>query len=397
MRRLMRAAGITTVHFVPSLLEPVLQAPGDVPTLRRVVCSGETLPPSAAAACLTQFPSATVWNMYGPTEAAVDVTSWRCTGDEQTRVPIGQPIANMQVYVVDGRGDLALEGATGELYLGGVGVGRGYWGRPAQTAERFVPDAFSGEAGARVYRTGDRVQWNRAGALEFLGRLDGQVKVRGYRIEVEEVVAALRRQPGVRDAAVWVQGTGAGAALIGAWVGTGSEAAVRAGLAATLPGYMVPSSYCWLETLPMTRNGKIDPARLPAPQLAEQPAGRAARRGTEQQLAEIWQQVLGVPRVGADDNFFDLGGHSLLLGRVHQRITAELRPDLPLITLFRYPTVAALARHLDAPAGTVRLADRDRPGSTQPNGRGAEPNGRADSSVGRAEGRDRLSRLRARR
>jgi amino acid adenylation domain-containing protein len=394
---------ITVADLPTTLAEALLAMPDQPAFLRLLLTGGDRL----TAAPRPGLPYALI-NAYGPTEATVTAT-WAEIGSSARLPGIGRPIPGLVARVLDGRLRPVPAGVPGELYLGGTGLALGYLNRPELTADRFGPDPY-GRAGDRLYRTGDLVRRAADGSLEFLGRTDAQIKLRGYRIEPGEIAAALRRLPGIRQAHVAVLGAGGQASLVGYLVPEPGapeplgQAELRERLAATLPGYMVPSSYCWLETLPMTRNGKIDPARLPAPQLAEQPAGRAARRGTEQQLAEIWQQVLGVPRVGADDNFFDLGGHSLLLGRVHQRITAELRPDLPLITLFRYPTVAALARHLDAPAGTVRPADRDRPGSTQPNGRGAEPNGRADSSVGRAdssvgraEGRDRLSRLRARR
>ena len=367
---------ITVADLPTTLAESLLAMPDPPPDLHLLLTGGDRL--TAGKPAGTPY---RVVNAYGPTEATVTAT-W-AEVDGGPRLPgIGRPLPGVSAHVLDGRMRPVPSGIAGELYLGGAGLALGYLNRPGLTAESFVPAPF-GRPGTRLYRTGDLARRGADGSLEFLGRTDAQIKLRGYRIEPGEVAAALRRVPGIAQAHVAL-GTPPGGSrqLVGYLVpmpGTTAPepAEVRRVLAAALPAYMVPTSYVWLDELPTTRSGKVDTSRLPAPQPAAESGSRPAAGAVESTLAGIWQDVLGLAEVGAEDNFFDLGGHSLLLGRVHQRITAEVRADLPLIALFQYPTIGALARYL-AGAGA---ADRT-----------AEP-----AMAARTEGRDRVSRLRGRR
>jgi hypothetical protein len=270
-----------------------------------------------------------LWNMYGPTETTVWSTCHRV--EEVTGpIAIGRPIANTQVYVLDERREPVPIGVRGELYIGGAGVTRGYLGRPELTAERFVPDPFAGVEGARLYRTGDVARWRADGTLECLGRTDQQVKVRGFRIELGEIEAVLGTHAGVREAAVVVREARPGDARLVAYVvaapgavPTASE--VRAHLRRTLPDYMIPQHVVELAALPRTPNGKLDRHALPAPvdiPMPEVAAYVAPRTSAEILVASVWQEVLGIPRAGVHENFFDLGGHSLLSLRAVARLEA---------------------------------------------------------------------------
>ncbi|GMT96872.1 hypothetical protein KH5H1_09910 [Corallococcus caeni] len=348
LRKLLRDEALTVISLTPATLAAT--APEGLPALRTVISGGEALPPEVVA---RWAPGRTFLNTYGPTEATVMATLTECTADG--RVPsIGRPLANVRAYVLDARGGLVPVGVKGELHLGGVGVARGYAGRPALTAERFVPDAFSGEAGARLYRTGDVVRWREDGTLEFVGRADAQVKVRGFRIELGEVEAALAKLPPVRDAVVVAREDGPGGKRLVGYVvlrdgvtAQGSE--LRAALKDALPEYMVPSAVVVLPALPLTTNGKVDRKALPAPDLAGSDPREyvAPRTPTEQRLAELWQELLGVKRVGAHDHFFDLGGHSLLATQALSRIRQAFTVELPLRRLFESPTLDAVARLID--------------------------------------------------
>jgi acyl-coenzyme A synthetase/AMP-(fatty) acid ligase len=351
---------VTTAHFVPSMLAAFTADPASARAgaLRRVVASGEALRPDVVRAFARRLPHVPLYNLYGPTEAAVDVTHWPCPPDPEL-VPLGEPVANTQVHVLDRRLAPVPAGVPGELCLGGVQLARGYLGRPGLTAERFVPDP-TGAVGARLYRTGDQVRLRADGVLEFLGRLDDQVKIRGVRIEPGEVDAVVLAHPGVRGAVTTVHGTGEQARLV-CHVAAESdvdEGALRAHCARTLPAYLVPSVFVLVPELPLSPNGKIDRSALPAPSAARSSASwRAPATPTENRLAALWQDLLGVERVGADDDFFALGGHSLLATRVHARLRVELRVDLPLRTLFDQPTVALLAAEVDRCARSDPSAD----------------------------------------
>ncbi|HEU4536639.1 MAG TPA: non-ribosomal peptide synthetase, partial [Polyangiaceae bacterium] len=353
---------VSTLHFVPSMLAAFLETPGlaqGARPLRRVVCSGEALPAALAAHFFAQL-AAELHNLYGPTEAAIEVSAWACERVPNAgSVPIGRPIANAQLYVLDPLGQPLPPGVTGELFIGGVPLARGYHRRPALTAERFVPDPF-GPPGARLYKTGDRARFRPDGAIEFLGRLDFQVKLRGQRVELGEVEAALRQQPAVQDAVAIVRDEVPGGQRLVAYVtGRAGEPppepeALRAALARALPAAMLPWPIRVLDAMPLSPSGKLDRRALPAPDVPHAASARDAvppRTELERTIAAIWQEVLPVGQVGVDDNFFDLGGHSLLLTRVHHRLREATRQAFPMLLLFQYPTVASLAAALSGGAG----------------------------------------------
>ncbi|MBZ4423328.1 non-ribosomal peptide synthetase, partial [Myxococcus sp. RHSTA-1-4] len=300
---------------------------------------------------------------YGPTESTLFASCHRMTDVAHVgaSVPIGRPIGNTQVYLLDASGQPVPVGVTGELFIGGDGVARGYVEQPALTAERFVPDAFSGVPGARLYRTGDLARWRRDGVLEFLGRADAQVKVRGYRIELAEVEAALLAFPGVAQAVALVREDVPGDKRLVGYVAAPESldtSALRAFLKQRLPEYMVPSALVRLDTLPLTSNAKVDRKALPAPDaaLASSESFVAPRNATEQKLAELFASVLRLSQVSVTGNFFELGGHSLLATQVISRIRSALGVELPLRALFEAPTVAALAERLDSNGAPQRAA-----------------------------------------
>ena len=328
--------------------------------LRLVIVGGEQV----------QSPLCTKWraldrgrvrliNTYGPTETTVQATLYELTSsipsEAPGRVPIGRPAPNVRAYVVDRHLNLLPAGAAGELCIGGSGVSRGYLGRPSLTAAAFVPDPISGDPGGRLYRTGDRVRLRSDGELEFLGRIDHQVKVRGYRVEPGEVEAVLERHPGVGECVVTVKEGASGERRLVAYVvprtpGQWPESAeLAAHLSAALPPYMLPSDYVRLAALPLTPTNKIDREALPPPdgsrrELSSSYAG--PRTPMEQVIAGVWASVLKRDQVGVHDDFFSLGGHSLLATMLISRLRAELRVDLPLRSLFEAPTVAGLAAEI---------------------------------------------------
>jgi amino acid adenylation domain-containing protein len=330
--------------------------------LRVVYFGGERALPERLRAWQKRMPkSVRLVNGYGPTESTVVATWYDLSvgslrvkpggSPGSTEVPIGRPIPNVQAYVLDQHGNPSPVGVPGELYLGGIGLARGYLGRPELTAERFVPDPWSGQPGARLYRTGDRVRWREDGNLEFLGRLDEQVKVRGYRIEPGEIEAALAQHPAVTQAAVQPRDDAAGDSRLVAYVArspgrTPSLEELRDFLRHRLPSYMVPSTFVLLPSLPLTPSGKVDRRALAAMELGRPELAAvftAPRDSLEQVLAGIWCEVLKLDRVGAHDNFFELGGDSLRSLQVVARIRATLEVDVPLRELFAAPTVAGLA------------------------------------------------------
>jgi amino acid adenylation domain-containing protein len=305
-------------------------------------------------------PGVQLLNTYGPTEATIVAT--RCDLTEgPAEAPIGRPIPGARAYVLDRGGEPAPVGVPGELHLGGSGLARGYLSRPEITAERFVPDPFGGAPGSRLYRTGDLARWRPDGELEFRGRRDHQVKIRGFRGELGEIEAALRAQDGVRDAAVALRRTPPGDSRLVAYVvceGKPAEPAeLRRVLRARLPEYLVPALYLHLPALPRTPSGKVDRRALPEPRGERPDAGTghvAPKTELERTVAAVWRDLLGIDRIGVEDNFFDLGAHSLLMVRAHGRLRQALGRELTVIDLFRNPSVGALARHLasgqDAPA-----------------------------------------------
>ena len=347
--QLIRAHGVTTLHFVPSMLQAFLAHQGveACTSLRRIVCSGEALAAEAQNEVFRRLPQAALYNLYGPTEAAIDVTHWRCRDDGRSQVPIGRPIDDTQTYVLDAEMNLVPPGAAGELYLGGAGLARGYVRRAALTSERFVADPFDSEGGARLYRTGDLVRWNSEGQLDYLGRIDHQVKIRGFRIELGEIEAQLLAQPEVREAVV-VASQGTGGARLVAYVSAQAEHAIDAArlreqLGRALPDYMVPALFMVLETLPLNANGKVDRKALPEPERASAQAYEPPQGGTEEALAAIWAEVLGVRRVGRHDNFFELGGHSLMSVQVVARVQGAMHADLTVSDIFRQPVLMDMA------------------------------------------------------
>ncbi len=358
LAELVESEGVTTVHFVPSMLDAFLGEPsaGRCASLRRVFCSGEVLPAHLVTRFHSVLPAVRLHNLYGPTEATVDVTFHPCTADGDPRIapPIGRPIANTRVYVLDAGLRPVPPGVAGELYLAGAGLARGYLNRPGLTAERFAADPF-GVPGARMYRTGDLASWTADGALRYLGRTDDQVKVRGFRIEPGEIEAALAACPGVTGAAVVIREDRPGdPRLVGYAVPADGtvldQQDVRAQLARSLPEYMVPMAVVLLDALPLTPNGKLDRKALPAPDGAgTRTSTRSPRNGREEALAGLFAEVLGVESVGIDDNFFELGGHSLLATRLIGRVRTVMGAEVDLRTVFTRPTVAELAENLKRP------------------------------------------------
>jgi amino acid adenylation domain-containing protein len=350
LAQLIRTHEVSTLHFVPSMLQAFLAHQGveACTSLRRIVCSGEALPAEAQNEVFRRLPQAALCNLYGPTEAAIDVTHWTCRDDGRSQVAIGQPIDDTQTYVLDAELNLMPPGAAGELYLGGAGLARGYVQRAALTAERFVADPFdSSEGGGRLYRTGDLVRWNSEGQLDYLGRIDHQVKIRGFRIELGEIEAQLLAQTEVREAVV-VASQGAGGARLVAYVSAQAgqsidTARLREHLGRALPDYMVPGLVVVLETLPLNPNGKVDRKALPEPERASAQAYEAPQGGTEEALAAVWAEVLGVPRVGRHDNFFELGGHSLMSVQVVARVQGAMHADLTVADIFRQPVLMDMA------------------------------------------------------
>ena len=359
LREIIMEAGITTIQFVPSLLYLFLDQP-DVErcqSLRRVLCSGEAVPWDLQQRFFARLPIE-LHNLYGPTEAAIEVTAWQCERDSVRQlVPIGHPIANLQTYILDQQLQPLPIGVAGELYLGGVGVGQGYHRRPALTAERFVPDPFGGIVGARLYRTGDRARFLPDGAIDFLGRLDHQVKLRGVRIELGEISARLQAAPGVREAVTVVRPGPGGTQQIVAYVTplAGSHgldsSTLREHLRAQVPEVMVPSVVVVLDALPLTPSGKVNTRALPQPDLRQSRAETtyaAPSTSLETTLAQLWSEVLGVERVGLYDNFFDIGGNSLLLARVRSRLVNDMGHNIPMLDLFQHTTLRDLATYLQA-------------------------------------------------
>ncbi len=348
--------GVTVLQVVPSLLQALLEGGrlGECRSLRRVYCGGEALTTGVAEAFFS-IQDAELYNLYGPTETAIEVTSWACErGGLREPVPIGRPVTNTRVHVVDRELWPVPVGVPGELLIGGAQVGRGYLARPELTAERFIPDPFTGEAGARLYRSGDLARRLPDGAVDFLGRIDHQVKLRGLRIELGEIEAALCRNPAVLRAMVLVREDAPGNLRIGAFYVPGGEAAsvddLRTTLRQDLPEYMIPSWFVALPALPLTPNGKVDRRALAemAPAVVESASAIAPRSPVEAVIADIWSSLLGIRDIGAFDDFFALGGHSLLAARLAARVYDRLRVELPLRVVFQESTVARLAAWIES-------------------------------------------------
>jgi len=372
LREVIRIEGVTTLHFVPSMLSSLLDAIdwGELTGVRRVFASGEALSRSLVDRYWATGTRAELHNLYGPTEAAIDVSYWDCRQlPEDHSVPIGRPIGNVQLHVLDAFLQPVPIGCYGELHIGGVAVARGYVGNPELTRDKFVPDPFSATESARLYKTGDLARWHPQGYLEFAGRLDHQVKLNGLRIELGEIEAHLRAQDDIRDCVVVASEIEAAGQRLVAYIVSdrmpdGEDAAdprerhperrsaeidrLKAGLKQNLPEFMVPSLYVFMAALPLSANGKVDRKALPRPGAAAAPPRMyvAPTRALEHDLCVIWRQVLQVEQVGIHDNFFDIGGTSLLCIQVQKRIRDELGLDVALTDLFEYPTLSELARFL---------------------------------------------------
>jgi amino acid adenylation domain-containing protein len=344
---------ITIVHFVPSMLQLFLTERDslDCQSLRHVICSGEALSVDLQNRFLDRF-SAELHNLYGPTEAAVDVTSWACRREQdQMNVPIGKPISNTRILLLDEALQPVPVDCPGELFIGGQGLARGYLKRGDLTAERFIPDPFGDEPGGRIYRTGDLARYRQDGAIEFLGRLDHQVKIRGFRVELREIETVLAGHPSVRECTVVLRDYDLNdRRLIAYFVSAAggdppSSIQLRRYLAEKLPDYMVPSFFVVLDSMPLSTNGKLDRATLPEPDYAT--LGAQEKDGlpvtpTERALADIWSEVLRVPIVGLADNFFELGGHSALVTQVVSKACQKFEVDIPLAAFFTEPTLAGM-------------------------------------------------------
>ncbi|MGW1129324.1 amino acid adenylation domain-containing protein [Streptomyces sp. NPDC002526] len=358
--------GVTALFLTTALFNVMAEAdPAVFAGLRLVATGGEAATPDLMQRVAAASPRTRVLHVYGPTETTTFATRHPVTADTPGVPPIGRPLDGMGLYVLDGTLDLVPPGVVGELYVSGLGVARGYQGRAALTAARFVADPY-GPPGSRMYRTGDLVRWTAAGDIEYVGRADGQVKLRGFRIEPAETEHALLTDPEVRGACVVVREDTPGDPRLVAYVvpapgARADTAALARRVGRTLPAYMVPSAFVVLDALPLNPNGKVDRRALPAPRTATG-TGRAPRTAYEEVLAGLFADVLGVSAVGVDDSFFALGGHSLLATRLTGRVRAALGVELALATLFDHPTVASLAAALDT-AGAARpvLVPQTRP------------------------------------
>lgn len=352
---------ITIIQMVPAVLSALLNAESlrGALHLRQVFCGGEAFSAELARQIWAQVDVEAV-NLYGPTEGTIDTTFWRGTTCEAGgNVPIGRPVSNVQTYVLDEHMELAPVGVPGELYIGGEGLARGYVNRPGLTAERFLPNPY-GEPGVRMYRTGDLVRWLADGSLEYLGRLDQQVKIRGFRIELGEIETALQQHEGVQQAVVIAREDEPGDKRLVAYLvheqgghenGNGRAELpmndLREYLLSRLPEYMVPAAYVQLEKIPLNHSGKIDRKNLPPPE-ADTPEQEyvGPRNPTEETLCRLWQELLRRERVGIHDNFFNIGGHSLMAAQLATRIRGNLNVDIPLRTVFESPTIAQLAQSI---------------------------------------------------
>jgi amino acid adenylation domain-containing protein len=364
LRDLIASERITTLHFVPSMLQVFLEETGleACTSLTRVICSGEALPLDLQERFFTRLPGVELHNLYGPTEASVDVSYWACKPNSGRKtVPIGYPIANIQLYVLDRFLQPVPVGVAGELHIGGIGLARGYHNRPELTAEKFIDNPF-GEG--KLYKTGDLAKIMPDGVIEYLGRLDHQVKIRGFRIELGEIEAALNEHPQVRETVAVVREDQPGNKRVVAYaVATGevppSANDLRQSLKDKLPEYMVPSAIVLLDALPLTPNGKVDRKALPAPELSREELASAyvaPRTPVEEQLAAIWSELLGVQEIGVHDNFFTLGGHSLLATKLITRVRSHFQVEIGMRSLFGATTIAELAALIEKSAAAASEA-----------------------------------------
>jgi amino acid adenylation domain-containing protein len=353
---------VTTMHFVPSMLQIFLMAKDmeKCDSLRQVICSGEALPLDLQNRFFALL-DAKLHNLYGPTEAAVDVTYWECQRESNLKtVPIGRPVANTQIYILDPYMQPVPIGVSGELHIGGVQVARGYLNRPELTAEKFIPDPFSNNPNARLYKTGDLARYLPDGSIEYLGRLDNQVKIRGLRIELGEIESVLSQHPTVREAVVLAREDVPDDKRLVAYIipdqnQKPSLSELRDYINQKLPDFMVPSHFVPLDAFPLTPNQKVDRRALPAPdhaQIEKAVAYVPPKNELQQAIAGIWQELLRVPKVGMNDNFFELGGHSLLIVQACYRLREMTDRKLSITDMFRFPTINTLTEYLSQDLGT---------------------------------------------
>ncbi len=353
----LEACGATVLQATPASWRMLIEAGWQGSTSLKALCGGEALPRDLADTLLARV--AELWNLYGPTETTIWSTLDRVTGPGEP-ITVGRPIANTQVFVLDAVMSPAPIGVTGEIWIGGAGVARGYLNRPELTAERFVADPFGDRPGGRLYRTGDLGRWRADGRLEHLGRADSQVKIRGYRIELGEIEAELEAHPAIRQAVVMAREAGPGDQRLAAYLvfAEGEELTatdVRRHLRRSLPDYMLPSAVIPVETIPLTPNGKVDRKALPDPfhgSVRQTEAFVEPARGTEAQLAELWQSALGIARVSAEDNFFEVGGHSLLAVRVAAAVERQFGRRLDPRSMF-FQNLRQIAQSLESSPGTA--------------------------------------------
>jgi acyl carrier protein len=346
----LRDLSATIFTLTPSALAALPAT--ELPALRTITVAGEACPADLVARWAD---GRRFFNLYGPTEATIWATVAKCRDGGQ-KPPIGHPIANVQVYVLDSQLQPVTSDTAGELHIGGVGLARGYLNRSGLSAARFIPDPFSDEPGARLYKTGDWVRYWPDGELEFLDRIDQQVKVRGFRIELLEIETLLRQHPALREAVVLAREDTPGHKHLVAYVvpvdeGTRTKLVgeLRSYLKQNLPEYMLPSAFVTLQVLPLTTSGKVNRQALPAParaRLEMEETFVAPRTPVEEQLAQIWSQVLGYEQIGVHDSFFNLGGHSLALTQVLSRLSERFRVELPIARFFETPSVSGLAEHI---------------------------------------------------
>lgn len=361
LQRLIDTGGVTTLHFVPSMINTYLaSATGACASVRRIFCSGEALGVNAVKRYTPLFPSAELHNLYGPTEATIDVTAFDCATLATDFVPIGAPIDNTQIYILDSALQPVPVGVSGELYISGSGLARGYWNRPELSGEKFIANPFV--PGQRMYKSGDLARWMPDGNIEYGGRIDGQVKLRGFRIEIGEVEVALHQHPKILESVVTIRGAGEEQALVAFYVPVSTEqnakecpvseippAELRSHLRRSLPEFMLPSRFVALAEIPVTANGKADRKQLEAMDLRSAQIARkriAPRSAIENTLAQIWAEVLKLDfdTISVHDTFFDLGGNSLLAVRMNGLVYERLAKALPLTALFNAPDIASIAR-----------------------------------------------------
>ena len=357
---------VTTLHCVPSLVEALLLCPefAECNSLRWIMCGGEMLPPELVHAICARS-NVVMYNLYGPTECAVATTSWRCVSlPKDTRVPIGRPIANAHLYILDPDGQPVPIGIRGELYIGGVGVGRGYLNRPDLTAETFIPDPFGGEGG-RLYKTGDIATYLPDSNIQFVARVDHQLKFHGFRIELGEIESVLNEHPAVRQAVVIPKGnTDANKHLVAYIVCGGADepAAIREYVSAKLPRHMVPSAFILLDAIPLMPNGKVDRSALLANKSAEIPVRCyvGPNSSIEEVLCLIWSDVLGIDsgRIGINDNIFELGGNSIGVLQASSLIRNALFVEISPRAIFENPTICSLAKNMSSDMAVADRASR---------------------------------------